>query len=76
MFGCVEVVPDFLHCTSAGAIAGLAAAVLFAVVTAADVPPIFVVCGLACVTAWAIIHLLAPRHEPARLTSSRHDDLL
>jgi hypothetical protein len=25
------------------------------------------VCGLAYVTAWVIIHLLAPRLEPARL---------
>jgi ACS family hexuronate transporter-like MFS transporter len=32
-----------------------------------DYTPIFVVCGLAYVTAWAIIHLLAPRLEPARL---------
>lgn len=28
---------------------------------------IFVVCGLAYVTAWVIIHLLAPRLEPARV---------
>jgi ACS family hexuronate transporter-like MFS transporter len=33
--------------------------------------PIFVVCGLAYVTAWAIIHLLAPRLEPARLETQR-----
>jgi ACS family hexuronate transporter-like MFS transporter len=33
--------------------------------------PIFVVCGLAYVTAWAIIHLLAPRLEPARLATQR-----
>jgi MFS transporter, ACS family, hexuronate transporter len=32
-----------------------------------DYTPIFVVCGLAYVTAWLIIHLLAPRLEPARL---------
>jgi ACS family hexuronate transporter-like MFS transporter len=29
-----------------------------------DYTPIFVVCGLAYVTAWALIHLLAPRLEP------------
>jgi len=28
---------------------------------------IFVVCGLAYVTAWVILHLLAPRLEPVRL---------
>jgi ACS family hexuronate transporter-like MFS transporter len=32
-----------------------------------DYTPIFAVCGLAYVTAWAIIHLLAPRLEPVRL---------
>jgi ACS family hexuronate transporter-like MFS transporter len=32
-----------------------------------DYTPIFVVCGLAYVTAWLIIHLLAPRLEPAQL---------
>jgi len=32
-----------------------------------DYTPIFVVCGLAYVSAWLIIHLLAPRLEPARL---------
>jgi ACS family hexuronate transporter-like MFS transporter len=32
-----------------------------------DYTPIFVVCGLAYVAAWTIIHLLAPRLEPARL---------
>ena len=32
-----------------------------------DYAPIFVVCGLAYVTAWVIIHLLAPRLDPARL---------
>ena len=32
-----------------------------------DYTPIFVVCGLAYVTAWTIIHVLAPRLEPARL---------
>jgi ACS family hexuronate transporter-like MFS transporter len=29
--------------------------------------PIFAVCGLAYVSAWGIIHLLAPRLEPAEL---------
>ena len=29
-----------------------------------DYTPIFVVCGLAYVTAWVLIHLLAPRLEP------------
>lgn len=32
-----------------------------------DYTPIFVVCGLAYVSAWLIIHLLAPRLDPARL---------
>jgi ACS family hexuronate transporter-like MFS transporter len=32
-----------------------------------DYTPIFVVCGLAYVTAWTIIHALAPRLEPAPL---------
>jgi ACS family hexuronate transporter-like MFS transporter len=32
-----------------------------------DYTPIFVVCGLAYVTAWTIIHGLAPRLEPARI---------
>ena len=31
-----------------------------------DYTPIFIVCGLAYVSAWTIIHLLAPRLEPAR----------
>jgi ACS family hexuronate transporter-like MFS transporter len=31
-----------------------------------DYAPIFVVCGLAYVTAWTIIHLLAPRLEPVQ----------
>jgi len=30
-----------------------------------DYTPIFIVCGLAYVSAWTIIHLLAPRLEPA-----------
>lgn len=32
-----------------------------------DYRPIFVACGLAYVFAWAVVHLLAPRLEPARL---------
>lgn len=32
--------------------------------------PIFVVCALAYVTAWLIIHLLAPRLAPARITNN------
>jgi MFS transporter, ACS family, hexuronate transporter len=32
-----------------------------------DYAVIFVICGLAYVTAWLVIHLLAPRLEPARL---------
>jgi ACS family hexuronate transporter-like MFS transporter len=31
-----------------------------------DYAPIFIVCGLAYVTAWTIIHLLAPRLEPVQ----------
>ena len=58
-----------------GAFAGAMGGVVFQRVTGrvlqangSDYTPIFVVCGLAYVTAWAIIHLLAPRLEPARLT--------
>jgi len=36
-----------------------------------DYTPIFVVCGLAYVTAWLIIHLLAPRLEPAQLETQQ-----
>jgi len=36
-----------------------------------DYTPIFVVCGLAYVSAWLIIHLLAPRLEPAQLETQR-----
>jgi MFS transporter, ACS family, hexuronate transporter len=36
--------------------------------TGHDYAPIFVVCGLAYVSAWAIIHGLVPTLEPARLT--------
>jgi ACS family hexuronate transporter-like MFS transporter len=57
-----------------GAFAGAMGGVLFQRVTGrvlqangSDYTPIFVVCGLAYVTAWAIIHLLVPRLEPARL---------
>jgi ACS family hexuronate transporter-like MFS transporter len=57
-----------------GAFAGAMGGVLFQRITGrvlqangSDYTPIFVVCGLAYVTAWAIIHLLAPRLEPAHL---------
>jgi ACS family hexuronate transporter-like MFS transporter len=57
-----------------GAFAGAMGGVLFQRVTGrvlqangSDYAPIFVVCGLAYVTAWTIIHVLAPRLEPARL---------
>ncbi len=57
-----------------GAFAGAMGGVVFQRVTGrvlqangSDYTPIFVVCGLAYVTAWTIIHLLAPRLEPARL---------
>jgi MFS transporter, ACS family, aldohexuronate transporter len=57
-----------------GAFAGAMGGVVFQRITGrvlqangSDYTPIFVVCGLAYVTAWAIIHLLAPRLEPARL---------
>jgi MFS transporter, ACS family, hexuronate transporter len=59
-----------------GAFAGAMGGVVFQRVTGrvlqangSDYAPIFVVCGLAYVTAWMIIHLLAPRLEPARLAS-------
>jgi ACS family hexuronate transporter-like MFS transporter len=61
-----------------GAFAGAMGGVLFQRVTGrvleangSDYTPIFVVCGLAYVTAWTIIHLLAPRLEPARLAQNR-----
>jgi ACS family hexuronate transporter-like MFS transporter len=61
-----------------GAFAGAMGGVLFQRVTGrvlqangSDYGPIFVVCGLAYVTAWVIIHLLAPRLEPARLETRR-----
>ena len=57
-----------------GAFAGAMGGVVFQRITGrvlqangSDYTPIFVVCGLAYVTAWVIIHLLAPRLEPARL---------
>jgi ACS family hexuronate transporter-like MFS transporter len=59
-----------------GAFAGAMGGVVFQRVTGrvlqangSDYTPIFVVCGLAYVTAWTIIHLLAPRLEPARLAT-------
>lgn len=61
-----------------GAFAGAMGGVVFQRVTGrvlqangSDYAPIFVVCGLAYVTAWAIIHVLAPRLEPARLDIER-----
>ena len=61
-----------------GAFAGAIGGVLFQRITGrvlqangSDYAPIFVVCGLAYVTAWVIIHLLAPRLEPARLETRR-----
>ncbi|HEY6209552.1 MAG TPA: MFS transporter [Gemmatimonadales bacterium] len=55
-----------------GAFAGAMGGVLFQRVTGRileangnDYTPIFVVCGLAYITAWCIIHLLAPRLAPA-----------
>jgi ACS family hexuronate transporter-like MFS transporter len=57
-----------------GAFAGAMGGVVFQRATGhilqangSDYTPIFVVCGLAYITAWVIIHLLAPRLEPARL---------
>jgi ACS family hexuronate transporter-like MFS transporter len=61
-----------------GAFAGAMGGVVFQRVTGrvlqangSNYAPIFVVCGLAYVTAWAIIHLLAPRLDPARLETQR-----
>jgi ACS family hexuronate transporter-like MFS transporter len=58
-----------------GAFAGAMGGVLFQRFTGRllesnghDYTPIFAMCGLAYVTAWLIIHVLAPRLEPARLT--------
>ena len=36
--------------------------------TGSNYASIFAVCGFAYVTAWALIHILAPRLEPARLS--------
>jgi MFS transporter, ACS family, hexuronate transporter len=59
-----------------GAFAGAMGGVVFQRVTGrvlqangSNYAPIFVVCGLAYVTAWAIIQLLAPKLEPARLAA-------
>jgi len=61
-----------------GAFAGAMGGVVFQRVTGrvlqangSDYTPIFVVCGLAYVAAWTIIHLLAPRLEPAHLALRR-----
>jgi len=61
-----------------GAFAGAMGGVVFQRVTGrvlqangSDYGPIFVFCGLAYISAWAIIHLLAPRLEPARLDTQR-----
>jgi ACS family hexuronate transporter-like MFS transporter len=57
-----------------GAFAGAMGGVAFQRITGrvlqangSDYTPIFVVCGLAYILAWTIIHVLAPRLEPARL---------
>jgi len=57
-----------------GGFAGAMGGVLFQRVTGRvlqangnNYTPIFVVCGLAYITAWCIIHLLAPRLAPARI---------
>jgi MFS transporter, ACS family, aldohexuronate transporter len=59
-----------------GAFAGAMGGVVFQRLTGrvlqangSDYAPIFVVCGLAYVTAWVIIQLLAPKLEPARLAA-------
>ena len=61
-----------------GAFAGAMGGVIFQRATGralqangSDYAPIFVVCGLTYITAWAIIHVLAPRLEPARLEIKR-----
>jgi ACS family hexuronate transporter-like MFS transporter len=61
-----------------GAFGGAMGGVVFQRVTGrvlqangSDYTPIFVVCGLAYVSAWLIIHLLAPRLEPARLETQK-----
>ena len=57
-----------------GAFAGAMGGVLFQRVTGRileangnDYTPIFAVCGLAYISAWCIMHLLAPRLEPAAI---------
>ena len=57
-----------------GAFGGAMGGVLFQRITGrvlqangSDYTPIFIVCGLAYVSAWLIIHLLTPRLEPATL---------
>jgi ACS family hexuronate transporter-like MFS transporter len=61
-----------------GAFGGAMGGVLFQRITGrvlqangSNYTPIFVVCGLAYVTAWLIIHLLAPRLEPVRLKTQQ-----
>lgn len=61
-----------------GAFGGAMGGVVFQRVTGrvlqangSDYTPIFMVCGLAYITAWLIIHLLAPRLEPALLGTKR-----
>ncbi|HEV8617498.1 MAG TPA: MFS transporter [Methylomirabilota bacterium] len=62
-----------------GAFAGAMGGVLFQRVTGRvleangnDYTPIFVVCGLAYVSAWTIIHVLAPRLAPAIVATRGH----
>src|SRR2546427_10285931 len=66
-----------------GAFAGAMGGVLFQRVTGRilqangnDYAPIFVVCGLAYVTAWIIIHGLCPRLEPAPSCGATRGTLL
>jgi ACS family hexuronate transporter-like MFS transporter len=61
-----------------GAFAGAMGGVVFQRATGrvlqangSDYAPIFVVCGLAYVTAWVIIHLLAPKLERAHLATGQ-----
>ena len=61
-----------------GAFAGAMGGVLFQRVTGrvleatgSDYTPIFVVCGLAYVTAWTLIHFLAPRLQPVEFRAPR-----
>lgn len=60
-----------------GAFAGAAVSVLFQrftgrilQATGNDYTPVFAVCGVAYVTAWCIIHLLAPRLAPAAIETT------